>query len=65
MTTQTETATMTGPEAYAKAVEYAERADAMTANIMNPPTAAAIQALAALSTAYASIAQAEATARGY
>lgn len=60
MTTETELTTMTGPEAYAKAVEYATKAAEYADK--NPNSAAAHQ-LAAVSRAFAAIAQAEATAR--
>lgn len=50
---------MTGPEAYRKAVEYANKAAEYTD--INPGTAANY---ATVATAFAAIAQAEATARG-
>jgi len=61
MSTQTELTTMTGAEAYAKAVEYVMKAAEFAEK--NPNSAAAHQ-LAAVSRAFAAIAQAEATARG-
>lgn len=60
MTTATDLPTMTGPEAYAKAVEYATKAAEYVDK--NPNSAAAHQ-LAAVSRAFAAIAQAEAAAR--
>lgn len=60
MTITAELTTMTGPEAYAKAVEYATKAAEFVDN--NPNSAAAHQ-MAAVSRAFAAIAQAEATAR--
>ena len=60
MNPTTELPTMTGPEAYAKAVEYATKAAEYADK--NPNSAAAHQ-LAAVSRAFAAIAQAEATAR--
>jgi len=60
MSTITEATTMTGADAYAKAVEYANKAAEYVDK--NPNSAAAHQ-LAAVSRAFAAIAQAEATAR--
>jgi hypothetical protein len=63
MSDTTETTTMTGADAYSKAVEYALKAAALAdkgANVSGPT----IQNLAAVATAFAAIAQAEATARG-
>jgi hypothetical protein len=60
MSVQTELTTMTGAEAYAKAVEYANKAAEHADK--NPNSAAAHQ-LAAVSRAFSGIAQAEATAR--
>lgn len=65
MTTQSETTTMTGPEAYAKAVEYAQQAvDKVDHYGLTAQIGHDVQALAAISQAFAAIAQAEATARG-
>lgn len=62
MTTSTaDVATMTGAEAYSKAVHYANKAAEYAEK--NPNSAAAHQ-LAAVSRAFSAIAQAEATARG-
>ncbi|MFD5184051.1 hypothetical protein ACFWMQ_15845 [Streptomyces sp. NPDC058372] len=55
--------TMTGPEAYAKAVEYARRA-ARLADDDTERNRDRAQTAAAVSRAFAAIAQAEATARG-
>ncbi|MFB6593943.1 hypothetical protein [Streptomyces diastaticus] len=55
--------TMTGPEAYAKAVEYALKA-ARHADANTQHSNASAAASAAVSQAFAAIAQAEATARG-
>jgi len=59
MTTQAELTTITGPEAYAKAVEHAQHAEEHVG--VNSPIA---QQHAAVSQAYAAIARAEAAARG-
>lgn len=60
MTTQTET-TMTGAEAYAKAVEYANMAAGWTAQGLDDKHARNATALAAISQAFAAIAQIGAT----
>jgi len=60
MTTQTE-ATMTGNEAKAKAVKYAQMAAGWTAQGLNDEHVRNASVLAAISQAFAAIAQIEAT----
>lgn len=61
MTTQTETTTMTGPEAYAEAVEYANQAAHWADQGLDERNARKARAFAAISQAFAAIAQAAAT----
>jgi hypothetical protein len=58
MTTQIETTTMTGPEAYAKAVEHAQEADRIISSDIYHASHDRAAAHAAISQAFAAIATA-------